>query len=64
MGNVICQKWLNFLSSEQQAKLNELFGKNKPGRTTMPHKLAVQVGITYSEALTILAVLDADRLWN
>lgn len=64
MGNVICQKRLNFLSGEQKAKLNELFGKYKPGRTTMPHQLAVQVGITYSEALTILAVLDADGLWK
>lgn len=60
MANVICQKRLNFLSDEQKAELSKHF--YQPDTTAMPHQLAVRLGIEYSDALTILAILDADGL--
>lgn len=59
MSSVKCQKQLKFLSNEQKAELNKKFSERT---TAMPHELAVRLGITYAEALTIIALLEADGL--
>ena len=60
MPRFICKGQLNFLSSEQKAELSRHF--RKQGTQAMPHQLAILLGLKYSEALTILAVLETEGL--
>lgn len=62
MVSLISQERVNFLSSNQKAELSKHF--NESGATAMPHQLAVLLGIDYSDALAILAILEADGLCN
>ncbi|WP_414530564.1 hypothetical protein [Nodularia chucula] len=59
MTSFIHKGHLDFLSENQKAELNEHF---MSASTTMPHQLAVRLGIEYSEALAILADLEAKGL--
>jgi hypothetical protein len=60
ISNFDCKKQLNFLSSGQKAELSRHF--SKPGETAMPHQLAVRLGISISDALAIIAVLETHNL--
>lgn len=60
MPRFLCEGRLNFLSGEQKAELSQHF--KDPHETAMPHQLAVRLGTKYSDALAILAVLEADGL--
>lgn len=55
-----CKKQLNFLSDRQKAELSQHF--NQPGETAMPHQLAVKLGISLSDALAIIAILESHGL--
>lgn len=60
MPRFLCQGRLDFLSSRQKAELNRHF--KEPAETAMPHQLAIRLGIEYSDALAILAVLEVEGL--
>ena len=60
MPSVICQYHLDSLSDIQKVELSRQF--NESGKDAMPHQIAVRLGITYSEALTILVKLEGDGL--
>lgn len=60
MASFICKGRLDFLSGEQRAELSRHF--RKPAVTAMPHQVAALLGLQYSDALAILAILEADRL--
>ncbi|MCP6762364.1 MAG: hypothetical protein NHB32_27265 [Fischerella sp. CENA71] len=60
MASFISKGRLDFLSDKQKTELSRHF--MKAGTTAMPHQLAVQLGIEYSEALAILTVLEAEGL--
>lgn len=60
MSSFICKGRLDFLSGEQKAELTRHF--RKPAITAMPHQLAVLLGLQYSDALAILAILETDGL--
>lgn len=55
-----CHQRLDFLSSDQKAKLSKHF--SKPNKTAMAHELAVLLGIDYTHALEILVILEAEGL--
>lgn len=55
-----CKKQLNFLSGGQKAELTQHF--NQPGVTAMPHQLAVKLGVSLSDALAIIAILESHGL--
>ena len=48
---------LSFLSEVQLSQLKQHF--TEPQTTAMPHQIAVMLGITYSQALCVLAVLES-----
>ncbi len=60
MPRFLCEGRLGFLSDDQKTELSRHF--KDPDETAMPHQLAVRLGIKHSDALTILAVLQADGL--
>lgn len=62
MPSFICKGRLDFLSGEQRAELSSHF--KRPATSAMPHQLAVLLGLQYSDALAILAILEADGLCN
>ncbi|MEH1813192.1 MAG: hypothetical protein V7K26_27670 [Nostoc sp.] len=58
MTSFIHKGHLDFLSEKQKAELSKYF--MTASTTTMPHQLAVQLGIKYSNALALLADLEAE----
>jgi hypothetical protein len=60
MSYLKCEGRLNFLSKEHKSELNQHFGR--PNEQAMPHQLAVRLGLSYSDSLAILSVLEADKL--
>lgn len=60
MPGVMYQGRLDFLSDQQKARLSQLF--RHPNGQIMPHDLAVRLGITRSDALTVLAILEGDGM--
>lgn len=57
MASLIYKGHLGFLSDHQKAKLSKHF--MSASTTAMPHQLAAWLGIEYSDALTLLADLEA-----
>ncbi len=60
MASFIYKERLGFLSDHHKAELSRHF--MTASTTAMPHQLAVLLGIEYSDALAILAVLEAEGL--
>jgi hypothetical protein len=60
MSYLKCEGRLDFLSSEHKSELNRHF--KSPNEKAMPHQLAVRLGLSYSDALAILSVIEADKL--
>ncbi|NEQ66725.1 MAG: hypothetical protein F6K21_14700 [Symploca sp. SIO2D2] len=60
MPSFICKGRLDFLSGEQKAELSRHF--REPGTKTMPHQLAILLGLKYPHALAILTVLETEGL--
>ena len=48
------------MSGRQKAELSRHF--SQPGKTAMPHQLAVELGIDLSDALAIIAILESHGL--
>ncbi|BCL37739.1 hypothetical protein [Nostoc sp. MS1] len=57
MTSFIHKSHLGFLSENQKAELSKYF--MKASTNVMPHQLAVQLGIEYSDALALLADLES-----
>lgn len=53
---------ISFLSQWQLDVLNRHF--TEPNKTAMPHELAVKLKIKYSDALTIISLLETEGLAN
>ena len=62
MARLICKNRLDFLSDHHKAILSEHFGQST--QTAQPRELAIKLGIEYSQAIAILAVLSADGYCN
>jgi hypothetical protein len=60
MASINCKGQLDFLSDENKKQLTRHLGQI--GQNVMPHQLAVLLGITYSQALAILVILDAEKI--
>ncbi|MBF2008190.1 MAG: hypothetical protein IGS49_22780 [Chlorogloeopsis fritschii C42_A2020_084] len=60
MASLIYKKRLGFLSDHHKTKLSKHF--MTASTSAMPHQLAVLLGIEYSDAVAILAVLEAEGL--
>lgn len=60
MASLIYKERLGFLSDHQKAELSKYF--MTASTNVMPHQLAVLLGIEYSDAIAILAVLEAEEL--
>lgn len=58
MDRFICEGILDFLSEEQKRKLNKKFRVSE--QKVMPHEIAGPLGLEYSEALAVLAALQAE----
>lgn len=53
---------IKFLSQWQLKELNRHF--TEPNKTAMPHELAIKLKIKYSDALTIISLLETEGLAN
>jgi len=53
---------ISFLSQWQINELSRHF--TEPDRTAMPHELAIKLKINYSDALTIISLLETEGLSN
>ncbi|MGJ5675104.1 MAG: hypothetical protein ACR9NN_16070 [Nostochopsis sp.] len=60
MASLIYKERLGFLSDHHKAELSKHF--MTASTSVMPHQLAVLLGIEYSDAIAILAVLEAEGL--
>jgi rubredoxin len=60
MTSIIYKGHLDFLSENQKTELSKHF--MTASATAMPHQLAVRLGIQYSEALALLADLEAEGM--
>ena len=55
-----CHQRLEFLSSDQKAKLSKHF--TDPDKTATAHQLAALLDLNYARALEILVILEAEKL--
>lgn len=60
MARLFCKNRLAFLSERHKSLLSDHF--RKPLQTAQPRELAIKLGVEYSQAIAILAVLSADEL--